>query len=74
MRTHGAEKSSSRDVAITPASEIETERRQINVRRVLLVVLALLVSCALVVALFGQTAPPAVPERAALAQNECDGH
>ena len=56
MRTHEAEKTSSRDMAIMPASEIETERRQINVRRVLLVVLALLVSCALVVAVFGQTA------------------
>jgi len=74
VRTHEAEKTSSRDMAIMPASEIETERRQINVRRVLLVVLALLVSCALVVAVFGQTAPPEAPQRTARAQNECNAH
>jgi len=51
------------------ASRIEAERRRTNLKKVLLIVLALLISCAFVVAVFGQTKPQAVPEWVAKAQD-----
>jgi hypothetical protein len=36
-----------------PASEIEAEGRRINLRKVMLIALVLLISCAFVVAVFG---------------------
>ncbi len=49
-------------MAIMPVMKTEAEKMRINLRKALLIVLALLISCAFVATVFGETKPQVVPE------------